>query len=119
MRDAPVVVRVRRGTSVESEHRGAWCFVGPEGVFSSGGDQTRRRFLRSAAKPFQAVAALERILAAGFDLDDDEIAVLAASTRVNPFMWGPSKNFSIAPVCPVRRSAAGRMRRGTARPPRR
>lgn len=88
MRDAPVVVRVRRGTSVESEHRGAWCFVGPEGVFSSGGDQTRRRFLRSAAKPFQAVAALERILAAGFDLDDDEIAVLAASHAGQPVHVG-------------------------------
>ena len=87
-REAPVVVRVWRGTSVESEHRGAWCFVGPEGVISSGGDQTRRRFLRSAAKPFQAVAALERIFASGFDLDADELALLAASHAGQPVHVG-------------------------------
>lgn len=88
MRIAPVVVRVWRGSAVESEHRGSWCFVGPDGVVASGGDLDRRRFLRSAAKPFQALAAVERLLDAGFDLSTEELAIFGASHAGSPSTWG-------------------------------
>lgn len=77
---------VRSGTEVvESRHHGHLVVLGPDGSLVSGlGDPDRPTFVRSAAKPFQATAALELAgdLAAG--LSDAEVAVGWASHRGEP-----------------------------------
>jgi L-asparaginase II len=65
------IVRVRRGDIVESEHAFAWCLadaeVGPP------------VFMRSAAKPFQALAALRAGVLERFGLDPRHLALGCAS----------------------------------------
>jgi L-asparaginase II len=69
-------VRVLRGGHVESVHRFAWRLHEPDGT-TRGGGETGPVFLRSAAKPFQAlpsVRVLER-----FGLDERHLAIACAS----------------------------------------
>jgi L-asparaginase II len=68
------VVRVHRGSAVESEHRVAWAL--------SGGDDDLGPpvFLRSAAKPFQALP----LVRARDDLTQPEIAIASASHVARP-----------------------------------
>lgn len=81
----PVLARVTRGAFVESVHRGAVAVVGPGGepVFLAG-NVDAPQCLRSTAKPFQALAALEVLLGAGFELSDAEIAVISSSHGGQP-----------------------------------
>lgn len=68
-------VTVRRGDVVEAVHRVHFR--------SSGGDgagEDVHCFLRSALKPLQAIPLLESV----GDLDDDELAIAAASHRAEP-----------------------------------
>jgi L-asparaginase II len=71
----PIRVTVRRGAVVESLHH--VHVAGPDGV-ERGEDLVC--FLRSSAKPIQAVPLVE----AYDDLDDDEIAIACASHRAEP-----------------------------------
>jgi L-asparaginase II len=87
MRDAPlpVVARVLRSGRVESVHRGAAAVVDEEGaLLAVFGDARLPVYLRSTAKPFQAMP----LLAAGgereFRLGNDEIALLCASHGGEP-----------------------------------
>jgi L-asparaginase II len=48
------------------------------------GDVDAPQYLRSAAKPFQALAALEVLLGSGFELSDAEISVISASHSGQP-----------------------------------
>ena len=66
------VVRVHRGSAVESEHRVAWAVSGGDGLGPS-------VVVRSAAKPFQALAGVRRGVAERLGLGSDHLAIACAS----------------------------------------
>ncbi len=66
------VVRVHRGSAVESEHHVAWAVAGGE-------DPGPSVFVRSAAKPFQALAALRAGVPERLGLGADHLAIACAS----------------------------------------
>lgn len=75
-----VYVDVSRGGYVESVHRVAACAVDADGaVLEQAGDIESPIFLRSAAKPFIAAAAIAAGVRERFDLEPREIAVMTAS----------------------------------------
>lgn len=85
MRPTPVLARVLRGGRLESLHRGDVAVVDEDGrVLASSGDPSRRVFLRSAAKPFQAMPFLEAEGARAFRLGAEEIALMCASHSGEP-----------------------------------
>ena len=85
----PVIARVWRGSTIESVHRGAVAVVSRDGFVELGvGDLDAPQCLRSTAKPFQALAALEVILGSGFDVSDAEIAVISSSHSGQPLHVG-------------------------------
>jgi L-asparaginase II len=71
-------VRVLRGGHVESVHRFAWRVHERDGT-ASGGGETGPVFLRSAAKPFQALPAVRAGVLERYRLDDRHLAVACAS----------------------------------------
>ncbi len=75
----PVLAAVTRGSHVESFHRGAVAIVRDGRLVYAAGDVDKLQFWRSAAKPFQALAALGALRKAGFAVSDPERALLAAS----------------------------------------
>jgi L-asparaginase II len=85
-KDCGIVVEVTRGELVESYHRVAACAVdAADRTVYEAGDVDVPVYLRSAAKPFIAAAAIEAGVADAFGLDDREIAVMAASHFGEPF----------------------------------
>lgn len=81
-----VYVDVSRGGYVESVHRVAACAVDADGaVLEQAGDIESPIFLRSAAKPFIAAAAIAAGVRERFDLEPREIAVMTASHSGEPF----------------------------------
>lgn len=82
----PLCVRVWRGDEIESVHRvhAAVVDVG-EGLVRSHGEPRRRAFLRSSAKPVQAIPLVERGLVDRFGLTAEEIAVMTASHNAEPY----------------------------------
>lgn len=79
-------VDVTRGGYVESVHRVAACAVdGAGNVLERAGDIDSPVFLRSAAKPFIAAAAIAAGVGEQFHLESREIAVMAASHSGQPF----------------------------------
>ncbi len=76
----PILVRVRRGGTTESVHRGAWCVVDASGALLDGaGDWEHPYFVRSAIKVVQALPLLESGAADRIALRDDELALAMAS----------------------------------------
>ncbi|MEI6156534.1 MAG: asparaginase [bacterium] len=76
----PVITVVQRGQITESAHRGDVAVVGSGGrLAGSVGEPDRMISLRSAVKPFTAVAVLAAADEAGFVLDDEMIALASAS----------------------------------------
>lgn len=76
------LVRVLRGTVVESVHAGVAVVANAEGEIVAGwGDPDTVTFPRSSLKPFQAVAFVESGASAAFGLDDRHVALAAASHR--------------------------------------
>jgi L-asparaginase II len=75
---APGTVVVRRGGHVESVHRFAWRLTEPGGRGRGGGD-TGAVFVRSAAKPFQALPAVAAGVLERFGLGERHLAVGCAS----------------------------------------
>jgi L-asparaginase II len=71
-------VAVRRGGHVESVHRFAWRLTDPGGGVRGGGD-AGPVFLRSAAKPFQALPAVAAGVLERFGLGERHLAVGCAS----------------------------------------
>jgi len=74
------LIETTRGNMVESIHYGsvAIAYYGEKNVISIG-DSKHPFFLRSSAKPFQALAFLERGGGNQFDFSPQEIAILCAS----------------------------------------
>jgi L-asparaginase II len=74
------LIEVTRGGMVESVHWGALAVVDVHGrLLASFGDPQASVFLRSSAKPFQALTLIELGGAERFGLSDREIAILCAS----------------------------------------
>ncbi|HEY1654616.1 MAG TPA: asparaginase [Candidatus Tumulicola sp.] len=81
-----MLVEVTRGDLVESVHRVAACAVDARGAVAfENGDVDVPVYLRSAAKPFIAAAAIEAGVRERFGLDSREIAVMTASHTGEPF----------------------------------
>ena len=75
-----VLAEVTRGRIVESMHFGDVAVVNKEGrLLYYGGDPGKVTYMRSAAKPLQAIAYVERGGHERFGLSDQEIAVTCAS----------------------------------------
>jgi L-asparaginase II len=74
------LVEVTRGSIVESVHFGALAVVDAQGqALHSWGDPQTITFLRSSAKPFQALPFVEMGGVEHFNLTDKELAVMCAS----------------------------------------
>ena len=74
------LLEVIRGNIVESIHFGAFAVVDSTGkLLASGGDPETYTFLRSSAKPFQALPFVERGGPEHFGLTDQELALICAS----------------------------------------
>ncbi len=79
MSSPPLTVEVTRGQEVESRHLVDAVVVDADGVVESWGDADRQVMPRSASKPIQALPAVESGAAAGFELDQVELALACAS----------------------------------------
>ena len=81
----PGAVRVRRGGWTESEHRVHAVVVNDRGELQwAVGDPNRATFLRSAAKPLQALPLLDDGVADRFDFTSSELALCCASHNSEP-----------------------------------
>lgn len=79
-------IEVTRGALVESVHRAHAAVTDAAGnILYAAGDPDRVTFLRSSAKPIQALAMVESGAAERFGLSDREIAVTCASHYGEPF----------------------------------
>lgn len=76
----PIRVEVRRGDTVEAVHRVHAVAVRAGVIVEAAGDAERLTFLRSAAKPFQALP----LAGARDDLDDRDLAIASASHLARP-----------------------------------
>jgi L-asparaginase II len=83
--DNPVLTRIWRDGSVESQHRGAWALVDSSGsVVDSAGAVRHPIFPRSALKALQALPLLESGAAERFSYREDEVALALASHNAEP-----------------------------------
>ena len=77
---AEILANVIRGETVESVHRGHLIVIDGQGsTVASAGDPQTVTFLRSAAKPFQAMPLITSGAADEFGFSDEEIALACAS----------------------------------------
>ena len=83
---AEPLVEVRRGAITESRHRGHVVAIEPDGniVAYLGAPQITVTFLRSSAKPFQALPLLVSGAADRFGFTDREVALACASHNGEP-----------------------------------
>jgi L-asparaginase II len=88
----PVRVVVRRGDTVESVHRVDAVAVRDGAIFASAGDPDLVTFLRSSAKPLQAL----QLARARPDLDDGLLAIACASHRAEPAQIGAVRDLLAA-----------------------
>jgi len=79
-----ILVTLTRSGLGESHHHGAYCVVEDGRVTRSRGDVGAPVYLRSAAKPFQAVAVIESGAVERFGLTEEELALVAASHSSAP-----------------------------------
>lgn len=78
--DYQPILEVRRGSTVESVHCGAVAVADSAGrLLAWHADPAIVTFLRSSAKPFQALPLLESGAAERFGLDERQLAVICAS----------------------------------------
>ena len=81
----PVVARIRRGSFPESAHRGDAAVLDESGrLLGSCGDPALPTFLRSAAKPFQALPLLEAGGMGHFRLTPADLALICSSHGGEP-----------------------------------
>ena len=80
MSDGVVLARLVRNGVVESVHAGSVAVCDVDGrVVTALGDPQRSTYVRSAIKPFQALAVLDAVEAASVELDDSSLAIACAS----------------------------------------
>jgi len=80
-----ILVEVTRGDLVECVHRGSVAVVDTTGsVLAFAGDASLVTFMRSAAKPLQALALIESGAAEAFQLGASELAVACGSHSGQP-----------------------------------
>ena len=85
--EAPLLIDIRRGNSIESSHLVDIAVVDCDGrVILGYGDTERTVFPRSAMKPLQAIALIEELQNKGLeaDLSDELICVTCASHNGQP-----------------------------------
>lgn len=76
------LVHELRGEVIENVHYGAICVVDERGkVVHRSGDPEHMTFLRSAAKPFQAIPVMKRRIPEIYELTGGETALFAGSHR--------------------------------------
>lgn len=76
------LIEETRNGWLECEHRGAICGVDQHGrIRYAVGDTTRPMFLRSAAKPLQAIPVVRSGMLDHFQLEDRDLALMTASHR--------------------------------------
>ncbi len=81
----PVLVEVTRGSIVEAWHHGALVAVSSDGdIIAAVGNPDWVTYLRSAAKPFQALSVVESGAADHYGLTDRELAVICGSHAAEP-----------------------------------
>ena len=74
------MVRAYRGNTIESVHHGAVAVVDSRGkLLRHAGDSDFVTFLRSSAKPFQALVVVESGAAEAFGFTQQEVAIIAGS----------------------------------------
>jgi L-asparaginase II len=79
------VARIFRGKAVESIHWGSAAVVNADGkLIYRVGDPYLSTFMRSSAKPFQAIAVIESGAAKKFEFTAKEIAIIAGSHSGEP-----------------------------------
>jgi L-asparaginase II len=82
---AEPLVEVRRGSITESRHRGHIVVIDPDGkIVAQLGEPENVTFLRSSAKPFQALPLLVSGAADRFGFTDKEVALACASHNGEP-----------------------------------
>jgi L-asparaginase II len=80
-----LVVEALRGGLVESVHRVSLAVVDADGrMVARAGDPELTTFIRSAAKPFQALPVIEDGAAARFGMSEEELALMCASHNSEP-----------------------------------
>ena len=83
--DVVPLVTVRRGEWIECFHRGVFCIVDSKGkVIAQGGAIDRPIFMRSCAKPFQAIPLIEAEVHRATGLNSAELALIVASHSGEP-----------------------------------
>ncbi|WP_419799176.1 MAG: asparaginase [Terasakiella sp.] len=76
----PVLIEVTRGSTVESQHRGAFCVVDTQrNIIASQGDIDSPVFPRSSIKAIQALVMMESGAAETYGFNDEEIALACSS----------------------------------------
>jgi L-asparaginase II len=81
----PILVEIRRGSLVESVHRGSIAIADCDGAIRFAlGDFETPVYPRSALKPIQALALIESGAAEAFGLSDEEVALACASHSGEP-----------------------------------
>ena len=79
-----ILVTVTRSGLDESHHHGAYCVFADGRVARSRGDIAVPVYLRSAAKPFQAIAVVESGALERFEITEEELALVSASHSSTP-----------------------------------
>jgi len=83
--DNPVLVRIWRGSGVESQHRGSWVATDPTGkVIDGSGQWACPVFVRSSVKCLQALPLLETGAADRFTFSDRELTLALSSHNAEP-----------------------------------
>lgn len=81
----PVVAEIRRGTLVESRHRGSIAVIDPDGsIIHAVGDVDTLVYPRSAVKAMQALVLMEAGAAEQFKLGSEALALACASHGGEP-----------------------------------
>lgn len=79
-----VLVTLTRSGLEESHHLGSYCVFADGRVARSRGDLRTPVYLRSAAKPFQAIAVVESGALERFHVTEEELALISASHSSTP-----------------------------------
>jgi L-asparaginase II len=79
-----ILVTLTRSGLEESHHRGAYCVFRDGRIAKSRGDLRVPVYLRSAAKPFQAIAVVESGAVERFQITEEELALIGASHSSTP-----------------------------------